>query len=81
MNEMFVDCRTCPVRGRRCGDCMMQHLSPVPLGLPGLRPEHSLDANERRVLDMFERVGLVDEAGRADAQVEIVPVTRVRSVG
>ena len=50
---MIVDCMTCPVRGRRCDDCVVTMLvSPRSGELP-------LDAAESRAVSMFVGAGLV----------------------
>jgi hypothetical protein len=50
---MIVDCMTCPVRGRRCDDCVV-----TMLGAPG-SAELPLDAAESRAVSMFVGAGLV----------------------
>jgi len=49
---MIVDCRTCPVRGHRCDDCVVTVL------LAPLAAELPLDGAERRVVSMFVGAGL-----------------------
>ena len=44
---MIVDCMTCPVRGRRCDDCVV-----TMLGAPG-SAEFPLDGAESRAVSMF----------------------------
>jgi hypothetical protein len=34
-----IDCLTCPVRGRLCGDCFVPVLGRTWLGRPGMRPD------------------------------------------
>ena len=49
---MIVDCKTCPVRGHRCDDCVVTALfAPLAAELP-------LDGAERRVVSMFVGAGL-----------------------
>ncbi len=49
---MIVDCTTCPVRGRACGECIVPVLLDAQPGLP-------LDDEERRAVDVFVSAGLV----------------------
>lgn len=49
---MDVDCGTCSVRGRACGDCVVSLL----LGPP---PELSLEPDERDALDALAHAGLM----------------------
>lgn len=72
---MHIDCQTCPVRERMCGDCMVAHLftlAPPKPASPRLEPA------EQAALDMFVTLGLVDRADLADVVVE---TDRLRSVG
>jgi len=50
---MIVECTTCPVRGRRCDDCVV-----TLFGAPG-SAELPLDAAESRAVSMFVGAGLV----------------------
>lgn len=73
---MIVDCMTCPVRGRRCDDCLVTVLRPrgseesqpvgrqPPAGVP-------LDAAENRVVSMFVGAGLVDAGAAARLRARI----------
>lgn len=69
---MIVDCRTCPVRGQGCDDCIVTVL----LGAPGsVNPPSApayqtagglaLDAAESRVVSIFVGAGLVQPAAVA----------------
>lgn len=49
---MIVDCSTCPVRSRSCGECIVPVLLDAQPGLP-------LDDEERRAVDVFVSAGLV----------------------
>lgn len=49
---MIVDCSTCPVRSRACGECIVPLLLDARPGLP-------LDDEERRAVDVFAAAGLV----------------------
>ena len=53
---MIVDCMTCPVRGQRCGDCVVTVLL-----VPG-SAELPLDPAERKVVSMFVSAGLTSVA-------------------
>lgn len=73
---MIVDCMTCPVRGRRCDDCVVTVLRP--LGSAELRPAGrqvpagvALDAVENRVVSMFVGAGLVDAGAAAKLRARI----------
>jgi len=50
---MIVDCKTCPVRGQRCDDCLV-----TALFAPG-SSELPLDTAENRAVAMFVGAGLV----------------------
>ena len=50
---MHIDCDTCEVRGRACGDCVVTVL----LGAPPRGVD--LDADERRALEVLAVSGLV----------------------
>lgn len=66
-----IDCETCPVRGRHCGDCMVPVLAQVWLADPPVRPTaptpHSgspgdalpLDFEETEAVEAFARAGLI----------------------
>ena len=77
---MKISCDTCPARGLRCDGCMMSVLAhPVFATIP-VRSE-SLDAEDQRVLNVFVDAGLVTPQDAANAEVERVPVHRMRAVG
>lgn len=75
-----IDCETCPVRGRHCGDCMVPVLAKVWLADPPVRPAAPeretraaslpLDFEETEAVEAFVRAGLVSraEASRVRAQ-------------
>lgn len=52
---MVIDCESCAVRFSACGDCVIGVL----LGMPSGAPTVSLDAPERRALDVLAEQGLV----------------------
>jgi hypothetical protein len=52
---MVIDCESCAVRFSACGDCVVGVLLGVPPGAPTV----SLDAPERRALDVLAEQGLV----------------------
>lgn len=66
-----IDCETCPVRGRHCGDCMVPVLATVWLDDPPVRPtapapqevSHGaglpLDFEETEAVEAFVRAGLI----------------------
>jgi len=53
-----IDCDTCPIAGRGCGDCMVALLGPV---------RFRLDAAEERVVGQLREHGLVTAAEAAAA--------------
>ncbi|WP_062079296.1 hypothetical protein [Demequina globuliformis] len=78
---MIIDCDTCEVRGKACGDCVVSFLT-IPVR-PGARPAPApresptpdtwngvpMDADQRRAVDLFVAGGLVPplrQAPRAD---------------
>ncbi|MDE9366754.1 hypothetical protein PZ938_14160 [Luteipulveratus sp. YIM 133132] len=66
---MIVDCRTCPVRGTHCEDCMVTAMLTIsPHDLP-------LDPAEREAVTALVSAGLVSpqEAHRAQARKEPWP--------
>lgn len=81
MTTTTIDCQTCPVRGRHCGDCFVPVLGRLWLETPRVpqdlmpfeEPETGapLTSDELAAVGAFVRAGLVhpDEAGRARAQV------------
>lgn len=77
---MHIDCQTCPVRERMCGDCMVAHLFTLepPRRLPAEAP--TLDRSERAALDMFVTLGLVDRVDLDDVRID-VDDRPLRSVG
>ena len=80
---MTIDCETCPVRGRHCGDCIVPLLGRTWLEEPTTvrRPEPSdadgassaslpLDFEEMEAVEAFAHAGLISrvEAHEARAQ-------------
>ncbi|MEX1907105.1 hypothetical protein L6241_02185 [Janibacter sp. Y6] len=67
---MRVDCRTCPVQGIGCDDCMVTALlDPRSAGVePELAGQVPLDAAEREAVGRLVAAGLVS-AGTADRAV------------
>lgn len=55
MDMMIVDCDTCEVRGRSCGDCVISAL----LGVPDATAPPILSDEEQRVLGLFADSGLL----------------------
>lgn len=87
---MIVDCMTCPVRGKRCDDCVVTLLrapgsfEPLPMVDLGLSTELPLDAAEHRAVSLFVDAGLVSyrAAARLGARRESVQSWgTVRNVG
>ena len=65
---MIVDCMTCPVRGRRCDECVVTMLvAPRSAELP-------LDAAESRVVSMFVGAGLVNAKSAVGLHARREPV-------
>jgi hypothetical protein len=69
---MIVDCRTCPVRGQGCDDCVVTVLlgapgsvGPPPAADPQIATGLALDAAESRVVSIFVGAGLVQPAAVA----------------
>lgn len=80
MTTTTIDCQTCPVRGRHCGDCFVPVLGKVWLEAPRVPQDlmpfeeeagQPLTSDELAAVGAFVRAGLVhpDEAARARAQV------------
>lgn len=79
---MTIDCESCPVRGRHCGDCFVPVLGrawleepttrrPEPVEDPGERAATMpLDFEETEAVEAFARAGLISrvEAHGARAQ-------------
>lgn len=61
-DQVHVECRSCPVRGAHCDDCMVTALWSLPV------PQR-LDPDERYAVDLLVAAGLVSPAGAAAAQV------------
>lgn len=74
MTTLHIDCETCPVRGRYCGDCFVPVLArvwvddPAPRPRQAPRPEASgpapgarlaLDYEEQEAVEAFARAGLI----------------------
>ncbi len=76
MLNLLIDCDTCPVRGARCGDCMVVHLGPIRDAGP---PPDRLQPAERAALEIFAAHGLIHPSAVLDAEVEVDP--GLRSVG
>lgn len=70
---MIMDCITCPVRGRACGECIVPVLLDAQPGLP-------LDDEERRAVDAFVSAGLVSTRDAVFARARPEP-WRVQRVG
>ncbi|GAB3584795.1 hypothetical protein [Calidifontibacter terrae] len=76
---MLIDCDTCPVRGTRCGDCMVVHLGPIRYTDPPEQTLGRLQPAERSALEIFAAHGLIHPAAIDEVELEVDP--RLRSVG
>lgn len=72
---MLIDCDNCPVRDRRCAECMVTAL----LQLAPL--EQRLDADERRAVDTLAVAGLISAKEALAATARIEPWQPLRSTG
>jgi hypothetical protein len=72
---MIVDCVSCPVRGRRCDECVVTMLT-----APG-SAELPLDAAESRAVSMFVGAGLVGVESAVWLHARREPVGRWGAVG
>lgn len=81
--SLTIDCESCPVRGRHCGDCFVPVLARAWLDGPTRRPDTepgpegreapallALDFEEAEAVEAFARAGLISRvaANRARAQ-------------
>lgn len=85
-----IDCETCPVRGRMCGDCFVPVLGRVWLQDPAVgepRPADPgpeaptrmpLDSDELAAVGAFVRAGLVEPEEAAAARAELTDPRRPR---
>lgn len=73
--HLQIDCNSCPVRDRRCAECMVTAL----LQLAPL--EQRLDEDERQVVDTFATLGLITAQEAAGAIARIEPWQPLRSTG
>lgn len=91
MTTTTIDCETCPVRGRLCGDCIVPVLgriwleSPRPRDAKGHAPARDgdddrsllpLDSDELAAVSAFVRAGLVHPDEAARAGARAEPRTR-----
>ncbi len=74
-----IDCDTCPVRGRHCGDCFVPVLArtwthdlPTPTVGDGGQERQPLDRAEASAVGAFVRAGLIEPAGVAALYAERV---------
>lgn len=72
---MRIDCDTCPVRDRKCAECMVTAL----LELAPL--EQRLDNEERYAVDALASAGLITAAEAVSATARIEPWRPLRSTG
>ena len=87
---MIIDCRTCPVRGQRCEDCVVTVLctpgSARHLVSPELQPSTGLqlDSAENKAVSMLVGAGLVSAGavvGLRARRESVRPRGTVRDVG
>lgn len=87
---MIIDCRTCPVLGQRCDDCVVTVLSTPGsakyLTSPEFQPSPGLqlDAAENKAVSMFVGAGLVSAGaalGLRARRESVRPRGTVRDVG
>lgn len=87
---MHIECHSCPVRDRHCGDCMVTALLQMPVlrtGLdlidPGAASEQSpnLTDRERAAVDVLVGAGLISRAEACKAQPVVTPLQELRSTG
>ncbi|HET7475865.1 MAG TPA: hypothetical protein VFJ97_07555 [Dermatophilaceae bacterium] len=72
---MIIDCATCPVRGKRCADCVVGVLyDPRPAMVPP-------DAAERRALAALVAASMVTAEYAATVQARRQPWNGARAVG
>ncbi|GGK69375.1 hypothetical protein [Ornithinimicrobium pekingense] len=91
MTTTTIDCQTCPVRGRHCGDCFVPVLGRLWLEDPAPRPERSapgeeesrtvlagapLDSDELAAVSAFVRAGLVDPEEASTARARLTTTGR-----
>ena len=72
---MFIDCGTCPVRGKRCADCVVGVLyDPGPATV-------DLDAAEQAAVATLVAAGLVTAEHAAEVRARREPWDGARAVG
>ena len=92
MTTTTIDCQTCPVRGRHCGDCFVPVLGrlwledPAPRADPDGAAEHEpgaavlagapLDSDELAAVSAFVRAGLVTPQEASRARAELTATGR-----
>lgn len=74
MTTTTIDCQTCPVRGRHCGDCFVPVLGRLWLGAPE-PPPTALTDDELAAVAAFVRAGLVHPDEAASARAELTPAS------
>lgn len=87
---MHIECRSCPVRDRHCGDCMVTALLQMPVPRAGLDPvdqgtayekSPTLTDRERAGLDVLVGAGLVSRAEASRARPVLTRPQGLRSTG
>lgn len=70
MTTTTIDCQTCPVRGRHCGDCFVPVLGRLWLGTPTV-PAQVPVADEQELPGVLE----TEQEGQSDARPTTVALT------
>ncbi len=87
---MHIECGSCPVRDRHCGDCMVTALlqMPVPRTVPGpadqgaeYEQSPTLTDRERAALEVLVGAGLVSHAEASKARPVVTRLAGLRSTG
>ncbi|MBK8469602.1 MAG: hypothetical protein IPL45_07420 [Actinomycetales bacterium] len=62
--SMIVDCASCPVRGHRCGECVVTALENMACGPTQVHDPEGLplEAAERRAVSLFVAAGLLERS-------------------
>lgn len=75
---MIIDCDSCEVRGKACGDCVVSFMTipvrpgtapphpPVPPSAQGFSAEPAMDGDQRRAVDLLIAGGLVPPLRHAE---------------
>lgn len=91
----IIDCHSCPVRGRHCGQCIVPVVARQWLDMPVVHvaelddaelddiklDDAELDDAEWEAVDVFERAGLLNTLAAAGARASVEPVRVWSRVG